>query len=417
MGILDFGIEEGGLLVVGVGSRVKNVISMLNNEQGKYHLLYMGEEKPIGDGIDFYDMTLLLDDLNTNRRIPGRHKANICEFLNSHYSDCNIGKILLFVGMNGENGIMVSQFIASLLKEDGLPLFALVTTPFKFEGRNYLESARTLISEVYPLVDSMFWIDLESTQIGQEESTESIQTSLNYVDSILTSTINTLSDIFNPLYLNLSVPYGSLLENGTICIPIVEDLGKGNYKEVTENAFKRLLIGINGMPLPRALVIDILCSGDNQLMVDDLNVISGTIDRLLPSETRLEFHLCPIKSSSSVLKLAIFGCGYTQNDLLIINEEIWKPTEEDIRREKFRQRYKALRLKKAYEESKEIAPYNNNASCPRCHTTSTELEWEEFYWFDSDDKLLIEFIYGMCPKCHRRVFSDIILHDNEDDKE
>ena len=43
MGILDFGIEEGGLLVVGIGSGVKNVFSMLNNEQGKYHLLYMGE--------------------------------------------------------------------------------------------------------------------------------------------------------------------------------------------------------------------------------------------------------------------------------------------------------------------------------------------------------------------------------------
>ena len=229
---------------------------------------------------------------------------------------------------------------------------------------------------MYTLVDSLFWIDLESTKIGFEESTEGMHLSLNHADSIMVSTIRALSDIFNPLYFNLSVPYGSLLENGNICIPIVEDLRDGRYKEATENAFKRLLIGVNGMPLPRALVIDILCSGDYQLMVDDLNVISGTIDRLLPSVTRLEFHLCPIKSSSSV----------------------------------------ALRLKKAYEESKEIAPYNNSASCPRCHTTSTELEWEEFYWFDCDGQLLIEHISAMCPKCHRRVFSDIILHDNEDDK-
>lgn len=409
--------EEGKLLVVGIGSGVKNLISMLNNEQGKYHLLYMGEEKPIGDGIDFYDMTLLLDDLNTNRRIPGRHKANICEFLNSHYSDCNIGKILLFVGMNGENGIMVGQFIASILKEEELPLFALVTTPFKYEGRSHLESARTLISEVYPLVDSIFWIDLEATLIGQEESTESIQSSLNYVDSILTSTIKSLSDIFNPLYLNFSVPYGSLLENGTICIPIIEDLGKGNYKEATENAFKRLLIGINGMPLPRALVIDILCSGDYQLMVDDLNVISGTIDRLLPSVTRLEFHLCPIKSSSSVLKLVIYGCGYTLSDMLTITEEIWKPTEEDIRRDKFKQRFTELRRRKAFGETKRISPYDVAASCSKCKTSSKELLWDNYCWYDYNGQLLIEQIYGMCPKCHRRVFSDIILHDNEDDKE
>ena len=417
MGILDFGIEEGGLLVVGIGSGVKNVISMLNNEQGKYHLLYMGEEKPIGDGIDFYDMTLLLDDLNTNRRIPGRHKANIYEFLNSHYSDYNIGMILLFVGMNGENGIMVSQFIASLLKEEGLPLFALATTPFKFEGRSQLKSSQLLISELYSLVDPLFWIDLETTQIDQKESTESIKTSFDYVDSILTSTIKTLSDIFNPLYLNFSVPYGSLLKNGTICIPIVEDLGKGNYKEATENAFKRLLIGINGMPLPRALVIDILCSGDYKLMMDDLNVISGTIDRLLPSETRLEFHLCPIKSSSSVLKLVIFGCGYTLSDMLTITDEIWKPTEEDIRRDKFKQRFTELRRRKAFGETKRISPYDDAASCYKCKTSSKELLWENYCWYDYNGQLIMEQIYGMCPKCHRRVFRDIILHDNENDKE
>ena len=417
MSFMECDTEEGELLVVGLGSNVRKVISMLNYEQNKCHLLYMGEDKPMGDGIDFYDMTLLLEDLHTSGQIPGRHKSNICEFLTSRYSDCYIGKILMVIGMGREEGLIASQFIANLLKEDGLSLFALVTTPFKFEGRNYLESARKIISELYTLVDSLFWIDLESTKIGFEDSYEGMHLSLNHADSIMVTTIRTLSDIFNPLYFNLSVPYGSLLENGNIYIPIVEDLRDGRYKESTENAFKRLLIGINGMPLPRVLVIDILCSGDYQLKMDDLNVISGTIDRLLPSETRLEFHLCPIKSSSSVLKLVIFGCGYTLIDLQTITEEIWKPTEEDIRREKFRQRYKALRLKKAYEESKEIAPYNNNASCPRCHTTSTELEWEEFYWFDSDDKLLIEFIYGMCPKCHRRVFSDIILHDNEDDKE
>jgi hypothetical protein len=270
---------------------------------------------------------------------------------------------------------------------------------------------------LYSLVDPLFWIDLETTQIDQKESTESIKTSLDYVDSILTSTIKSLSDIFNPLYLNFSVPYGSLLENGTICIPIVEDLGKGNYKEATENAFKRLLIGINGMPLPRALVIDILCSGDYQLMMDDLNVISGTIDRLLPSETRLEFHLCPIKSSSSVLKLVIFGCGYTLSDMLTITDEIWKPTEEDIRRDKFKQRFTELRRRKAFGETKRISPYDDAASCYKCKTSSKELLWENYCWYDYNGQLIMEQIYGMCPKCHRRVFRDIILHDNENDKE
>ena len=417
MSFIDSDTVEGKLLVVGIGSRVKNVISMLNNERGKYHLLYMGEEGSMPDGIDFYDITFLIDDINTTRRIPDRHKTNICDYLKSRYSECYIEKIVMVVGMGWEEGLMVSLFVANLLKEDGLPLFALVTTPFKFEGRSQVEPSRKIISELYPLVDSLFWIDLESTKIGHEESTLGIQDSLNHADSMMESTIRALSDIFNPLQMNLGLPYGSLLENGNICIPIVEDIREGRYRESTENAFKRLLIGKNGMPLPRVLVIDILCSKERQLMLDDLNTISATIDSLLPSKTRLEFHLCSVNSSSTVLKLIMFGCGYTQNDLQIINEEIWKPTEEEIRREKFRQRYKALRKKMVYEESKEISPYNDTASCPRCYTTSKELIWDNFGWFDNDGQLLIEHIYGMCPKCYRRVFSDIILHDNEDDKE
>lgn len=377
----------------------------------------MGEDKLMDDSIDFYDMALLLEDLRTSGRIPGRHKSNICEFLTSRYSDCYIGKILMVIGMSQEEALIVSQFIANLLKEDGLPLFALVTTPFKFEGRNHLESARTLISELYPLVDSLFWIDLEATKMGHDESVKGIQDSLNHANSMMVSTIRAISDIFNPLPINLSLPYRSLLENGNICIPIVEDIREGQYKESTENALRRLLIGINGMPHPRVLVVNKLCSKERQLMLDDFNIISATIDIFLPSKTRLEFHLCPVNSSSTVLELVMFGCGYTQNDLQTISEEIWKPTEDEIRREKFRQRYKALRKNMVYEKSKEIPPYDDTASCPRCHTTSKELMWNDFGWFDNDGQLLIEHIHGMCPKCHRRVFSDIILHDNENDEE
>ena len=65
MCMTDCGNEEGKLLVVGIGSSIKNVISTLNNEHGKYHLLYMGEDGANSDGIDFYDMTFLLDDLNS----------------------------------------------------------------------------------------------------------------------------------------------------------------------------------------------------------------------------------------------------------------------------------------------------------------------------------------------------------------
>lgn len=417
MCMTDCGNEEGKLLVVGIGSSIKNVISTLNNEHGKYHLLYMGEDGANSDGIDFYDMTFLLDDLNTTGRIPGRHKTNICEFINSRYSECYIEKILMVVGMSWDEGLIVSHFIVSLLKEEGLHLFAFVTSPFKFEGRSRVNLARLIINDLYPLVDSLIWIDLESTKIGHEESTKGIQASIDHKDSMMVSTIRALSDIINPLQIDLSIPYGSLSENGNICIPVVEDLRNGKYKKAIENAFKRLLIGTNGMPLPRVLVINILCSGEPQLKLDDLNTISATIDSFSPPKTHLEFHLCPINSSSRVLELVMFGCGYTQNDLLIINEEIWKPTKEEIRQEEFRQRYKTLRLRKVYEESEEISPYDNTTSCPRCHTPSTELEWEKFYWFDCDGQLLIEHISAMCPKCHRRVFSDAILHDNVDDKE
>ena len=116
----------------------------------------------------------------------------------------------MVVGMSWDEGLIVSHFIASLLKEEGLHLFAFVTSPFKFEGRSRVNLARLIINDLYPLVDSLIWIDLESTKIGHEESTKGIQASIDHKDSMMVSTIRALSDIINPLQIDLSIPFISL---------------------------------------------------------------------------------------------------------------------------------------------------------------------------------------------------------------
>lgn len=303
-----------------------------------------------------------------------------------------------------------------VVNDIGLPIISLVSTPFKFEGRKRLETTKYAIEELYLKVDSLIWIDLEGLKIGGDRYLPLLE-AFKYAESTMRDVIIGISDMFNPLHVNLQVPNGSNMKSGNIFIPVVEDLMPGQFGKNTEAALMRLLLGKKGLSLPRVLVVNILCGGESQLMLDDCNSVLNQIERSLSDEIRLEFHLCTIDSTSPITKLLIFACGYSINDMLVIYEEIWKPTEEEMQQEETSRRLKLLRRRTARKEHKKIAPYDATTSCDKCGSNPKEIEWDEYDWYDVNGKLLIQQIHGTCMCCHKWVYRDFILHDNIDNNE
>ena len=391
--------EEAKLFVIGIGDSAKNVLTPLNKETCKYHIILMNDVYDVCDGINYYDISLMMSDYQEKGLISERFKNNIIEFLGSCFSGSIVDKILLVPSLESEYNIRLCSLMLEVVKDIGLPIISLVSTPFKFEGRKRLETTKSAVEELYSKVDSLLWIDLEGLKIGRDCYLPLLE-AFQYAESAMRDVIMGISDMFNPLHINLKVPNEP-----------------GQFGKNTEAALMRILLGRKGMPLPRVLVVNILCGGENQLMLDDCNSVLNQIEQSISDEIRLEFHLCPIDSTSPILKLLIFACGYSINDMLTINEEIWRPTEEEIQQEESSRRLKSLRRRAIRKEHKKIVPYDDTASCDKCGSSPKEIEWDEYDWFDVNGKLLIQQIHGTCMCCHKWVYRDFILHDNIDNNE
>lgn len=408
--------EEAKLFVIGIGDSAKNVLTPLNKETCKYHIILMNDVYDVCDGINYYDISLMMSDYQEKGLISERFKNNIIEFLGNCFSGSIVDKILLVPSLESEYNIRLCSLMLEVVKDIGLPIISLVSTPFKFEGRKRLETTKSAVEELYSKVDSLLWIDLEGLKIGRDCYLPLLE-AFQYAESAMRDVIMGISDMFNPLHINLKVPNGCNMKSGNIFIPVVEDLKPGQFGKNTEAALMRILLGRKGMPLPRVLVVNILCGGENQLMLDDCNSVLNQIEQSISDEIRLEFHLCPIDSTSPILKLLIFACGYSINDMLTINEEIWRPTEEEIQQEESSRRLKSLRRRAIRKEHKKIVPYDDTVSCDKCGSSPKEIEWDEYDWFDVNGKLLIQQIHGTCMCCHKWVYRDFILHDNIDNNE
>lgn len=408
--------EEAKLFVIGIGDSAKNVLTLLNKETCKYHIILMNDVYDVCDGIDYYDISLMMSDYQEKGLISERFKNSIIEFLGSCFSGSIVDKILLVPSLESEYNIRLCSLMLEVVKDIGLPIISLVSTPFKFEGRKRLETTKSAIEELYSKVDSLLWIDLEGLKIGRDCYLPLLE-AFQYAESAMRDVIMGISDMFNPLHINLKVPNGCNMKSGNIFIPVVEDLKPGQFGKNTEAALMRILLGRKGMPLPRVLVVNILCGGENQLMLDDCNSVLNQIEQSISDEIRLEFHLCPIDSTSPIIKLLIFACGYSINDMLAINEEIWRPTEEEIQQEETSRRLKSLRRRAIRKEHKKIAPYDDTVFCDKCGSSLKEIEWDEYDWFDVNGKLLIQQIHGTCMCCHKWVYRDCILHDDVDNNE
>ena len=60
--------EEAKLFVIGIGDSAKNVLTPLNKETCKYHIILMNDVYDVCDGINYYDISLMMSDYQIIRK-------------------------------------------------------------------------------------------------------------------------------------------------------------------------------------------------------------------------------------------------------------------------------------------------------------------------------------------------------------
>jgi len=136
-------------------------------------------------------------DPNKGRKAAEESKEDIKKLLQG--SDM----VFITAGMGGGTGTGAAPIIAEIAKETGALTVAVVTKPFKFEGKRHMVNAESGITELSKHVDSLIVIDNDKL-LKNLGANISIVNAFNAANDILLNAVKGITDsITNPGFINL----------------------------------------------------------------------------------------------------------------------------------------------------------------------------------------------------------------------
>lgn len=136
-------------------------------------------------------------DPNKGRKAAEESKEDIKKLLQS--SDM----VFITAGMGGGTGTGAAPIIAEIAKESGALTVAVVTKPFKFEGKRHMINADSGITELSKHVDSLIVIDNDKL-LRNLGANVTIVNAFNAANDVLLNAVRGITDfITNPGYINL----------------------------------------------------------------------------------------------------------------------------------------------------------------------------------------------------------------------
>ena len=121
--------------------------------------------------------------------------------------------VFITCGMGGGTGTGAAPIIANIAKEEGILTVAVVTKPFRFEGRTRMNRAVSGINKLYPNVDTL--IVIPNDKLFQVvDPKDGFRESFAKADEILKQSIRGITDLINlPALVNLDFADISLEQN------------------------------------------------------------------------------------------------------------------------------------------------------------------------------------------------------------
>ena len=147
--------------------------------------------------------------------------------------------VFITCGMGGGTGTGAAPIIANIAREEGILTVAVVTKPFRFEGRTRMNRALTGINKLYPNVDTMIVIPNDKLfQIVDPK--DGFKESFAKADEILKQSIRGITDLINlPALVNLDFADISTVMRGKGVAHIAVGEGAGDERMI--NAIKKAI--------------------------------------------------------------------------------------------------------------------------------------------------------------------------------
>jgi cell division protein FtsZ len=241
----------------------------------------------------------------------------------------NTKMVFITTGMGGGTGTGATPVIAKACKDAGLLTIAVVTIPFKSEGKVRIKQAIEGVDELKDHVDSLLVINNE--KLREIYGNQPVSTAFAKADDVLTTAVKGIAEIITVTgYINVDfADVETVMRNSGVAIMgMGQASGENRAILAIENALASPLLNSNDITGAKSILINISTGhGDHELTMDELGEITDYIYDVASDEALIIRGLSKDDNLDEDISVTIIATGFEASSIF---KPYTKPKEKQM---------------------------------------------------------------------------------------
>ena len=229
----------------------------------------------------------------------------------------NTKMVFITTGMGGGTGTGATPVIAKACKDAGLLTIAVVTIPFKSEGKVRIMQAVDGVSELKDHVDSLLVINNE--RLREIYGNQPVSSAFEKADDILTTAVKGIAEIITVTgYINVDFADVETVmkKSGVAIMGMGKASGENRAIKAIENALSSPLLNSNDITGAKSILINISTgSGEHEITMDELGEITDYMYEAASEDALIIRGLSKDENLNEEICVTVIATGFESNSI------------------------------------------------------------------------------------------------------
>lgn len=230
----------------------------------------------------------------------------------------NTRMVFLTTGMGGGTGTGAAPVIAKACKEAGLLTIAVVTIPFKSEGKKRIRNAVKGINQLKDHVDSLLVINNE--KLREIFGDQPVSTAFAKADDVLTMAVKSIAEIITVAgYINVDFADVETVmkDSGAAVMGTGSSSGENRAIDAIQEAITSPLLNSSDIQGAKSILLNISTGrGEHELTMDELGEITDFVYDAASDDALIIRGLSRDEALADKISVTIIVTGFEPNSIL-----------------------------------------------------------------------------------------------------
>jgi cell division protein FtsZ len=241
----------------------------------------------------------------------------------------NCKMVFITAGMGGGTGTGAAPVIAKATKETGILTVAIITLPFRFEGKKRMDQATAGLEELAQHVDSLLVINNE--KLREIYGNLKLSEAFSQADNVLTAAAKGIAEIITvPGYINVDFAdvQTIMVNSGVALMGSAVSEGEGRALNAIKEALNSPLLNNNDISGADNILLNIT-SGEEEVCMDEVTEITEYVGQVVKKDALIIWGTGTDPNLGSLISVTIIATGFEANIIpeLLVKQ---KPAKEKV---------------------------------------------------------------------------------------